>query len=329
MKKVYWLFSAFLMLSVLVSTPAMAQKQLEPLTISAGSGGMVGSVCVAIRNGYFAEEGLDIQIKSYRNGFVAAQEYLKGATDFGTSNRVGAILSNIDFEKHALVGVLAYSDSQTKIVAKKSAGILDSSDLRGKRIGIVHGTSSHYYLYKYLQHCGIPMSDVEVVFLKKKQLPTAIVSGKIDAFCQHGKPVADALKKLGSDALVLRNSNINRKIVQLIAPRDFIAKNPEKMQGMLRAIKKADAWTVDHKKEAAKIIAEMKNRSYDLVLNFVENEAEFNLSLEQSLLLSFEGVDRWAIENELVPYKEPRNFLDYIDYHPLEQVSPESVSIIR
>jgi len=328
-KKVYWLFSAFLMFLVLVLTPAMAQKQLETRTISAGSGGMVGSVCVAIRNGYFAEEGLDIQVKSYRNGFIAAQEYLKGATDFGTTNRVGAVLSNIDFEKHALVGVLAYSDSQTKIVAKKSAGILDSGDLRGKRIGVVHGTSAHYYLNKYLQHCGISMSDVEVVFMKKKKLPAAIASGEIDAFCQHGKPVADALKKLGSDALVLRNDNIDRKIVPLIAPRAFVAEHPEKMQGMLRAIKKADAWIVNHKKEAAKIIAEMKNRSYDLMLNFVENEAEFNLSLEQSLLLNFEGVDRWAIENELVPYKEPRNFLDYIDYHPLEQVAPESVSIIR
>lgn len=316
-----------LLLTVALAVPASAE--LRKVSVSAGSGGMDGAVCIAMAKGYFAENGIEVEHKIYRNGSVALKAFLDGEVDFGTTNRVGIVLSDMDFAKVALLGVLAYTDSQTKVLCRKDAGISSPKDLKGKRIATVRATTAHYYLYKYLLHNGISPKDVSITFLTKKQLPGAIANGEVDAICQHGTPIEKAEAKLGDNAIKFTNAQLDRKTVPILAHRTLVNAEPELIEGMFRALKKAEGWVVGHEEEAARIIADMKHRSYEGTLNFVKNEVEYNLSLKQSLLLNFESVEGWAIENKLVSHMAPRNFMDLIEYQPLEKVFPGSVSIIR
>lgn len=50
-----------------------------------------------------------------------------------------------------------------RIVAKRSAGIQALADLRGKRISVLSGTSSHYFLIKMLEVAQLTEQDVVVV----------------------------------------------------------------------------------------------------------------------------------------------------------------------
>jgi len=58
-------------------------------------------------------------------------------------------------------------------------------------------------------------------------------------------------------------------------------------------------------------------------------EFSFQLLLDQTILVSLEGEARWAMKEGLTDKKEVPNYLDFICVDALEQVKPETVTIIR
>ena len=58
-------------------------------------------------------------------------------------------------------------------------------------------------------------------------------------------------------------------------------------------------------------------------------EFSFQLLLDQTILMSLEDEARWAMREELTDKKKVPNYLDFIYVDALEQVKPETVTIIR
>lgn len=300
-----------------------------PITISAGAGAMSGSLNVAVAKGFLKDEGVNGKVISYKKGKIAFDKYLAGEDDFATCNIVAIVLTDFDFTKHRLISTLSYTDSGTILLARKSSGITKVSDLKGKRIGIVRATSAHFYLCKYLVIKGISCDDVEIVYLTKKQLPEAIASGQVDAICQHGMPIEKAKKALKDDWVEFYDDSIYRISIQLLGSKKMIDARPKMIRGMLKAALKADAFIKSHEDEAIKILAKDKGYPVEIMDGIIKKEADFNLSLKQSLLIQLETVEKWAIENKLVNRTTPRNYMEFIEYQPLEDVAPEKVTLIR
>ena len=53
----------------------------------------------------------------------------------------------------------------------------------------------------------------------------------------------------------------------------------------------------------------------------------FELSLDQSLVMTLEDEARWAINSKLTDIEEVPNYIDYIDMSALQEVNPEAVSL--
>jgi hypothetical protein len=61
----------------------------------------------------------------------------------------------------------------------------------------------------------------------------------------------------------------------------------------------------------------------------VRHEMNYYLSLEQSIFTELEGIEQWALDNNLVERKTPRNYFELVDYSLLEEIDPKRVTIIR
>src|SRR5690242_829280 len=78
-----------------------------------------------------------------------------------TNAETQALRQSVD---HAdLRTILTVSEGWYRIVARRSAGISQLADLRGKRIATAPNTSSAYYLHKMLGTVGMITADVTVV----------------------------------------------------------------------------------------------------------------------------------------------------------------------
>lgn len=76
---------------------------------------------------------------------------------------------------------LGHKDGNVTIVSK---AIESAADLKGKRFAIPHRQSSHYILAsEALATAGLSVADAEIVELAPPEMPAALASGQIDAYC--------------------------------------------------------------------------------------------------------------------------------------------------
>jgi NitT/TauT family transport system substrate-binding protein len=306
--------------------PVMAAP---PITIATGWGAMTGSVGIAQAKGFFKEQGIKTTTLSMAGDKQIFQAYMQEKADVAALTNLCIVRSNLDPSDHVIIGTLAYTNNQLKLLARKSAGITRVSDLKGKKIAVHRASFAHFYLEKFLLFNGLTLDDVEEVFASKKEIPGTIERGLAHATMQHGVPIAETKKILGDDYVIFQNPAVHRKTQHLLVPRAWVAQHREQAKGVLRAILKGEEFIKTHTEESIEILAEAKKYDIRDMDRTVRHEMNYYLSLEQSIFTELEGIEQWALDNNLVERKTPRNYFELVDYSLLEEIDPKRVTIIR
>lgn len=132
---------------------------------------------------------------------------------------------------------------------------------RGKpTIAVVHPHSSHNYELRYwLAASGIqPGRDIELAILAPTLMPDALAHGSLDGF-SAGEPWSSHAARRFGGRIILTKSAIWRdgpeKVLGLRAP--WARANPEAVQALLRACRRAATWCADkaHADELIEILA--------------------------------------------------------------------------
>jgi NitT/TauT family transport system substrate-binding protein len=112
----------------------------------------------------------------------------------------------------------------------------------------------------------------------------------------------------------------------LSARDDWIGAHRETLRRFLKSLDQAQQIVSSRPEEAKSVV--QKEMGYDK--NSIDNawpEHEFELTLEQLLILAMEDETRWLMSNALTDVKAVPNFLDYIDAGGLKAVDPAAVTI--
>ncbi len=287
-------------------------------------------VWVAERNGYFQEEGLDVNIKGFDSGRSAMSAMLdEGAElDMVTVAQTPFVFNSFKRDDYAIIAVMVFSNNDVKVVGRKDRGIEAPSDLRGKRVGVTKGSTGHYVISLFLSKHGLTLSNVELVDLKATELPEALAAGKVDAICTWEPHVWKAKKLLGKNARVFLEPDIFREDFYFVVKKDFIKKHPEALKRFLRAMGKAEAFIGSNKEMAMTIVSERLNIDREFIAS-VWPDYSYQLLLDQTILMTLELEARWAIKNKLTDKAKVPNYLNFIYQDALKAVKPEAVTIIR
>ena len=90
----------------------------------------------------------------------------------------------------------------------------------------------------------------------------------------------------------------------------------------------ACTFIIQNRETSQDIIAEKFKLDKDPV-RAVCDDLIFDISLNQSLLMSWDTIARWAIQNNFIDTQKLPNYLNFICLDALEAVKPESITIIR
>ena len=96
----------------------------------------------------------------------------------------------------------------------------------------------------------------------------------------------------------------------------------------MKAIEKGNDLIKENKEEAITIVSQRLKMERGLVAS-VRDDFEFQLVLDQSILITLEDEARWMVEKNLTDKTEVPNYLEYVYIDALEEVKPEAVMIIR
>lgn len=243
---------------IALAIPAHAQKYPKRETIQVGLIDRTffpQPVFVAIQNGYFADEGLNANIRFIRSGEGQAAGLIKGDLHVVLSSPEG-IIQNV--QRGGPLRMIAANSGKLShfiITQKKFARI---EDLKGATVGILTMTEGSFFNWQEIaEKHGLKFPE------DYKVLETAgagarhhlLLDGKIDVGLQS-IPWAYVAEDAGFNNLGAASDYVpDWQFTVYNANSNWAKANPAKMVGFLRAILRANDWIYRHRAEASEIVA--------------------------------------------------------------------------
>ena len=210
-------------------------------------------ISIAESQGYFKDEGLDVEIIDFQGGSRSLQAVVGGSADVVSGafehtlamQARGQSLQAFVLQGRAPQCVFAVSN-------KTMPNYKTLTDLKGKKIGVTApGSSSHAIALYVLSTAGIKANEVSFIGVGASSAAVAAMrSGQIDAFVNLDPVIAtlekDNIIKIVADTRVIEESDklFGGPMVAgcLYAPTRYIKENPEIVQGLTNAVVRADRW---------------------------------------------------------------------------------------
>ena len=304
-----------------------AGELTEALTLAAYAGDTTSLIWIAEDQGFFADNGLDVEIEAYEAGKLAADALLAGEADIATAAEFVFVSQSFDHDDLRVFGAIATAQVN-EVVARVDRGIRHPSDLRGKRIGVTRKSAGEFFLGRFLLFNGLFFEDVEVVDLSPSAIVQAMSNGEIDACLTWDPNVYEIKNRLGENSISWPGQSDQDLYFVLIGRLDWVRSNPETVERFVRAIVQAEEYLEENAAEVQQAIQE-RFEYESAYVQYIWPRQSFEVTLPQALIIAMEDEARWRIENDLTDKPTVPNYLDFLLREPLEAVHPEAVTVIR
>jgi len=215
----------------------------------------------AIELGFFAEEGIEIELISGEGADKVMTSVISGAVDIGFSGPEAAIyIYNEGKADYAAVFAQVTKRDGSFLVAREPDDNFDWSKLKGTHLlpGRKGGVPYMALEYVVKQNGLIPGVDVEFDNSIQFAAMTGAFIGGTGDYVTVFEPTASSLEKEGKGYIVASVGESAGEIpyTAYYASKSFIEKSPEVVQGFTNALAKAQKWVAEHSaEEIAKTIS--------------------------------------------------------------------------
>ncbi len=282
---------------------------------------------VALEQGFFSNNGLQVSVREYPSGKRALHEGLfEGEVDITGSADFPVTLAGMHRKDFRIIASIFSADNVNCIIARRDAGIEVATDLKGKHIATQQGSAVHYFLHLFLLEHGLSEEDVFLSFMKAEELPEALAKGRIDAFFIRAPYIGQAKELLGTNSVVFSAPGLYTQQELLLVREDVIREKPTLSRRILKALLEGEEYIRKNPEKAAVLIAEYLNADPTSIASRW-SEFQIRLSLDQSLLVRLEDEARWAIAVKLVESPDVPNYLELIKMDDLRELRANAVTL--
>ena len=263
---------------------------------------------MAKAKGFYADAGLDVEIRPGGKGISPVQEVLSGRADFGVGNT--EVLTSYVNGEPLLALACGYQHSPSIFLARRDSGILTVADMRGKRIMMFPGHQDAELLAT-LYYQGLHERQLIPV-------PTSVniddlITGKIDIFNAYLSNEPFYLEEHGVSVSVInpRNYGIDFYSDILFTTQNEERTNPERVAKFRAASLKGWRYALAHPTEAIDLLRK------EYAVNRSQAHMEYELQMSKEMIqplyveIGYMNPDRFAhimqqlVEIGLVPRAVP------------------------
>jgi ABC-type nitrate/sulfonate/bicarbonate transport system substrate-binding protein len=332
--KTTWLLIGGLVLLALVATLLPRSTDEPPALMRQISFGLPmqpqGALAlIAVDQGFFAEQGLEVSVKEYPSGKRALHDGLfQGEVDIISVSDVPVTFAAFERQDFGIIASTFSANNVNRVIARRDHGIHDPQDLQGKRIATQRASAVHFFMHLFLLHNRLSESDMQLSYLKAEQLPDALLEGRIDAFSMREPYISQAAERLGDKAVLFAAPGVYEQMELLVASRALVEQEPAVIEGILKAMLAAEDFIREQPQQAAEIVARRLGVEPEKIQAILPT-LNLRISFHQSLLLLLEDEARWAIKSGLVSSDALPNYLVLFQLEALKQLKPGAVTVIK
>lgn len=299
----------------------------QTLSMGVSDGPVSLPIYVAQANGYFDREGLSLSTRSCSSGRDCYSLMADGTVQLATAAELIATLNSFNRQDLVFIAAISASSSQIKIVARRSAGIASASQVAGKRVGTVQGSSAAYFLARWLSMDNPKALASTVVPLEPARILPALQRGDIDAAAIWEPVASNAAAALGSDGVLLENPGLYTQQFGLLTSRGLTKTREADLLKLLRALLQAESFIAKQPGKAQQILATRLGVT-EAQAAAQMREHDYRMGLDFSLIDTMDSQARWAIREMRVQPK-PDTLQNVIETSLLRKVAPEAVQLGR
>jgi len=230
-------------LLALLGSPAAAETEINAGLVLVANG---GPFFIAQEKGYFAAEGLKVNLESYGTLVEMMPLLAQGRLQYGAGGTAASLFNSLAqglplkiVANHGASpvyhNVLVRTDLKDQIRAV--------ADLKGRPVALPGRASiSSYELGKVLESGGLTLKDIEVKYIPFSQMPVGFANKAIDAAVMV-PPAPDQTVANGLAVKWIDPDDIARpqpvEVSVIVGNTDWMAKNEKAALGFMRALQKA------------------------------------------------------------------------------------------
>ena len=228
---------------------------------------------MAKAKGYYADVGLDVEIRPGGKGITPVGEVLAGRADFGVGNT--EVLTSFAHGKPLLALASIYQHSPSVLLARRDSGILTVADMRGKRIMMFPGNQDAELLAT-LYYQGLHERQLTPI-------PTSVniddlIAGRVDIFNAYLSNEPFYLEERGIPVSIInpRNYGIDFYSDILFTTQAQEQANPARVERFRAASLKGWRYALSHPEEAIALL----RKEYGVNRSQAHMEYELQMSKE-------------------------------------------------
>ena len=303
------------------------RAEAAPLTLAVSSGPVSLPIYVAESRGFFKDEGLDLRLRECASGRECYQWLADGAVDVATAAELLVATGSVAHRDLSIFATISASSYQIKLVARRSAQIAEASQIRGKRVGTVLGSSAQYFLDNWLLFNDIDPTSITLVGLAPDKLVKALESRDVDAIAIWEPVAASAAQLLAGDAVTFVSPRVYTQHFNLVSSQATLAQRDADIARLLRALQRAQRAIQSRPDAARALLAERLHLAPALAATVMENQ-DYRVRLDQSLVTTMQSEARWAARSN-GGGRAGVDLLRTIDPGPLHRLDPTAVGLVQ
>ena len=300
-----------------------------PLTLAVSSGPVSLPIYVAQARGFFRDEGLELKLRECASGRECYQWLADGRVDVATAAELQVAAGAAAHRDLAIFATVSTSSYQIKLVARRSAQVVEAPQIRGKRVATVPGSSAQYFLDNWLVFNDIDPASVTVVGLAPDKLLPALEARSVDAIAIWEPLASAAALALGGDAVTFVSPRVYTQHFNLVSARAMLERRDADIDHLLRALQRAQRAIQAEPAAALALLAARLHVAPAMAATVMEGQ-DYRVRLDQSLVTTMQGEARWAARaNGSRAGGAGFDALRAIAAAPLRRLDPSAVGLVQ
>ena len=186
-----------------------------------------------------------------------------------------------------------------EVLVRKESTIRSVANLKGKKIAVLKGSSSHYGVYQIIRAAGLRPADITIVDMLPPDARTAFESGQVDAWAVWPPWVEQ--EEIAGTGRVLPGADV--KIHSILSSRGgFATEHPDLVRQAVAVLDRAKKWIIENPDEAKRIVAQELGVSIDVVAKAWPRH-DFQAQITPDVISNIQAKSDFLFDNGIIKQK--------------------------